>query len=137
MEIIDINHKEFLLISEFNFIIQVFNFYQKISKNNYINIFKVFADLYNYDLKENSLNNLIEILKNNIPKYSLNNILVNILEYEKKKNEGKEIIAFIFDDDRSYLYKDLIPIIDLIFSEEITKKLSFNYLRDDNFIFFI
>jgi len=136
LEIIDINHKEFLLISEFNFIIQVFNFYQKISKNNYISIFKVFADLYNYDLKENSLNNLIEIVKSNIPKYSLNNILVNILEYEKKKNEGKEIIAFIFDDDRSYLYKDLIPIIDLIFSEEITKKLSFKYLRDDNFIEF-
>ena len=61
--ILDNKYKdEFLLISEFILIIKIINSNKKISKNNYINIFNVFTELYYNNGKENALNNLLEIV---------------------------------------------------------------------------
>jgi hypothetical protein len=74
---------QFLLISEFNLFIQTIEFYKKIEKINYMNIFSSFNKLYNNDIEINKLdkdniNKLLDILRDNIPKINLNNIFVEI-----------------------------------------------------------
>ena len=140
--IMDNNEKKnyedhFLLISEFNLFIQTIEFYKKIEKINYMNVFSSFNKLYNNDIEINKLdkdniNKLLDILRDNIPKINLNNIFVEIFLYEYKKHKNKEMIKFILDKNFNFIYGDLIPIIDLIFSKEITDKLEFNKKIDEN-----
>ena len=132
---------EFILISEFNFLIHIIKLYEKISKKNYIKIFNIFNKLYNNNcinnvLDINDINSLFEVLEDNIPKYNLNDNYIEIFEYELKLKEErgkKEIIKYMLDNKFSFLYSDLIPLMDIIFAKEIKNKLKFDNQKDDDY----
>jgi len=121
--------EEFSLISEFNLSVKLLKQYIKILEKSYKNIHIVFNQLYNHllnkDLNVDYINNLMDIIKDIQPKINLNDIFVDVLEFEQKKYENKEILKFILDSKHSNLYEDFTPIMDLIFSKEIINKLSF------------
>ena len=125
--------EELVLISEFKFFIEIMKRYEKISKKNFLSIFTIFHNLYND--KNNGVNiveimNMIEILKKNIPEQSQDNLKNSIIEiYEKEIKKSrvlKDIISFIIDQKNYFLYYDLIPIIDLVFNNELNEKFKFD-----------
>ena len=128
---------EIILVSEFNLLIQTIELYKKFEKKNYVDIFISFNKLYKNNIENNQLNKddinkLLDILRENIPKCNLNNIFVEIFLYEYKKNQNKELVKFILGKNFNFVYGDLAPILDLIFSQEINEKLKFFNVNEEN-----
>ena len=136
--------REYLLISEFNFIIQVMEKYGKTSKKMIEDILIIFNKLYkNIEINNEinnryieDMNNLFDIIKENIPKDNYNFIIVEIFLWEYEKFKGRDILGFFFDNKHSYLFEDFIPIIENIFHLEIESKLNWNKRKNNNFLEF-
>ena len=136
---------EFLLISEFIYILQIMRRYQRFEKNVFFGIFMVFNTFYensqNNQISSDSINKLCSIIKDNIHNNNPNKFYIEFFSYEIERNKGKEMVKHILENkspdlfDPSDLYEDLIPVIDVIFDREISEKLKFNNLGDDYFAF--
>ena len=120
-----------ILIFEFNFMIKMLERYQFIKKKSYINTLLAFRELYKNFQDNNficqSINQLLDVVKEKITKFSSNYIFEEIFLYERiKTKENRELLKFILDSKYSYLYGDLLPVMDIIFDKEIKDKLRFD-----------
>ena len=118
-------------IFELNFILKMLERYQLMEKMNYINTFSAFKELYQNFQDNNfscqSINQLLDFLKEKISKFFSNYIFGEIFLYEIIKNkEKRELLTFILDSKYSYIYGDLLPVMDIIFDNEIKDKLRFD-----------
>ena len=131
---------DILLLNEFNFMIQLLKIFNK-EKISYINTFMIFKNIYN-NIHNNYLHNediieLLDIIKDIIPKYGTNYIYIEILLINLETIiSKKEIFKYILDKKYSFLFGDLFPILDNIFSEIIIEKLKFKKINEDDYFNF-
>ena len=131
---------DLLLIKEFNFVIDLLESFGKISKTNYVNIFilfeKIFNDSQQYGLDKEDFVNLLNALKDIIGKYETNYIYIEIflINFEII-NKKTQILNYIFDKKNINLFEGMLPILNKIFSNDITEKLNFKDIQYNKYYF--
>ena len=131
------NKDDIPFLQEFNFMLQIIELFKK-EKSNYVTFFMAFKEIYNNcqqnNLDKGELNSLLEVLKNIIPKYGTNYIYIEIflMNFEMKCSKMM-LLTFMLDEKYSFLYGDMFPIFDKIFSEEIKEKFKFINTKDLNY----
>ena len=129
-----------IIISQFIDVIETFTIQRKISKGIIFKLLKKFMDC--YEKRQNpaeiieSTDNLFSEMKEIIQNVKLVNLLIELLIKEKRKLENNQVllIEFILRDgvsDFNVLYKDLIPIMDEFFKNEIAQKFENGYKIDN------
>ena len=133
--------EDILLLHAFNFMMKIIGIFKK-EKKNYEETFLAFKKLYNINqnnmIDVEALNNLLEALKDILPKYGTNYIYIEIyLTNLEMKCKKREILNYLLDKNNSKFYGDLFPILDNIFSNEIITKFNFKDTKSEHYFEFI